>query len=214
MKLNILHILFILSILLVSCDFTSYETGEGDLSYMRADYVDMKIEQGRVVSIQTDDDANLVVPASLTYSEKKDTLVRCLLYYKQGNDGQPIQLMGQKNVSWLIPLMWKGQENAQTDPLTLTAVWLSRNKRYLNMQLGIKVGSSEAEASQSVVLRCDSVSTYNKGAMWLTLCHDQGGMPEYYTREILLSVPANLLPDTIYFSTNTYSGKTTRRLIK
>lgn len=215
MRLNIFHTLsFLLSILLASCDITSYETGEGDLSNMRADYVDITVSQGMVTGIVTDNDESLVVPPGFAYSEKKDTMVRRLLYYSKGADGQPIQMIGQKTVSMIIPLMWIGQDDARTDPLTLTALWMSGNKHYLNMQLGIKVGSSEAEASQSVVLRCDSVSTYDKGAMWVTLCHDQGGMPEYYTREVLLSIPANLLPDTIHLDANTYSGKKTFTIVK
>lgn len=215
MRLNIFHtLLFLLSILLASCDITSYETGEGELSNMRADYVDITVSQGMVTGIVTDNDESLVVPSGFAYSEKKDTMVRRLLYYSKGADGQPIQMIGQKTVSMIIPLMWIGQDDARTDPLTLTALWMSGNKRYLNMQLGIKVGSSEAEASQSVVLRCDSVSTYDKGAMWVTLCHDQGGMPEYYTREVLLSIPANLLPDTIHLDANTYSGKKTFTIVK
>ena len=79
--------------------------------------------------------------------------------------------------------------------------------------MGIKVGSSETEAVQSIMLRCDSVSTYGSGAMWLTLCHDQGNMPQYYTRELLFSVPASLLPDTINLRVNTYSGVTIHKII-
>lgn len=181
---------------------------------MRADYVDMTVTQGKVTSIVTDDDESLVVPSSLTYSEKKDTMVRRLLYYNKTIDNQPIQVVGQKAVNMLIPLKWEGQEKAQTDPLTLTAVWMSANKRYLNMQLGIKVGSSETEASQSLILRCDSVSSYDKGAMWLTLCHDQGGMPEYYTKEVMMSIPLYVTPDTIQLELNTYSGAVVKKFIK
>ena len=200
-------------LLLASCNYTDYETGDGELSYMRADYADIVVEQGRVVSILTDDNVNLTVPESFSYSEKKDTMLRRLLYYKQGGSGEAIQLVGQKNVNVIIPLMWKGQEGAPTDPLTLTAVWMSANNHYLNMQVGIKVGSSETEAVQSIMLRCDSVSTYGSGAMWLTLCHDQGNMPQYYTRELLFSIPANVLPDTVNLKVNTYSGVTIHKII-
>ena len=206
-------LVFIL-VLLVSCEYVPYETGEGTYSDLHAEYVDMTIRQGVVTSIVTDNGENLVVPSSFSYSEKKDTMVRRLLYYNKKDDGQPIQVVSQKTVSMILPLMWTGQENAPTDPLTLTAVWMSENKRYLNMQIGLKVGSSEADAGQTIILRCDSVSTYNKGAIWLTLCHDQGNMLEYYTKEVLLSVSTKMLPDTIYFDANTYSGKKTWKIVK
>lgn len=199
---------------IVSCDYTGYETGDGEYSNLRAEYADITVKQGKVVSIVTDNDENLVVPSSFAYSEKKDTTVRRLLYYNYYDATQPIQVAGQKSVNMTIPLMWEGQENAKTDPLTVSAVWMSANKRYLNMQLGIMVGSTESEAAQSIVLRCDSVSTYNKGAIWLTLCHDQGNIPQYYTRELLFSVSTKLLPDTIHLKANTYSGQQTRLLIK
>ena len=199
---------------LVSCEYTGYETGDGRYSYMRADYADVTIEQGKVVSIVTDEDQSLMVPSSFAYSERKDTMMRCLLYYKSSVGEQGIQVIAQKSVALLIPLKWQGQEKAQTDPLTLTAVWTSANRRYINMQLGIKTGSSEAEARQSLALRCDSVSTYGKGAVWLTLCHDQDNIPQYYTKELLFSIPLNVTPDTIQLKINTYSGMAVRKFIK
>ena len=211
---SLFFILYSSFFILTSCEYTPYETGEGTYSNLHAEYVDMTVHQGVVTSIVTDNSENLFVPSSFSYSEKKDTMVRRLLYYNKESDDAPIQVVGQKNVSLVLPLKWIGQEKAPTDPLTMTAVWMSANKRYLNMQVGLKVGSSEADAGQALILRCDSVSTYGKGAIWLTLCHDQGNMPEYYTKEVLMSVSTKVLPDTIYFDAYTYSGKKTWTIIK
>ena len=209
-----IYILLLYVFALVSCDYTGYETGSGEYSNLRADYADIKVTQGMVTGITTDDGTSLTPPSGLQYKENKDTIIRCLLYYNMQDISQPIQVVGQKNVNVIIPLKWESQEKAKNDPLTLTAAWMSANKRYINMQVGLKNGSKDEEAMQTLVIRCDSVSTYKGGAIWLTLCHDQGGIPQYYTKDILLSIPTKLLPDTIHLTTNTYSGQKTHLFTK
>lgn len=181
---------------------------------MRADFVDMTIKQGKVISIVTDDDESLVVPTSLTYSAEKDTMVRRLLYYNKDGNNTPIQVIGQQAVSIITPIDKARIKERSTDPLTLTAAWLSANRQWLNMTIGIKCGSSEDDAKQTIVLSCDSVSSNGNGAMWLTLLHNQGDMPQYYTQEYNISIPITDMPDTIHLSVNTYSGAITRQMIK
>lgn len=206
--------MFALLLSLVSCEYKSYETGDGEYSNLHADFVDITVGKGQVTSIVTDDDVSLPVPLSLSYAENKDTVVRSLLYYNMGGEGKSIEIIGRRSVSVIVPVMKDKAMMDSSDPLKLNAVWLSANRRWLNMTIGIKCGSSEDTVSHSLLLRCDSISNVGDGAMWLTLLHDQGDMPQYYTQEYNISVPLLDKPDTIYLSVNTYSGEVKRQMIK
>ena len=204
--------LFFLIFLFLITACTGYETGDGELSDMRADYADVVVKQGRVVSIVTDDGVSLDVPPSLMYAEKNDTMLRRLLYYHQGS---PIQLLRQVAVG--IPAVVSSSDitEMKTDPVTLTASWLSADKRYVNMQLGIKCGSTDGDIQRQVLCLClDSVSQSDAGAAWFTLYHDQADMPQYYTNDVYLSLPVSELPDIIHLNINTYQGCVQRTFVK
>ena len=204
----------LLLLLLVSCNYTGYDTGDGDYSYVHADYVCMTVRQGVVTDIVTDDDAKLTVPQGLTYSEQVDTVIRRLIYYNDRGDGTPVQILSMRAVS-VLQVRDKAEVPATyTDPLTLTAAWMSQNEQWLNMQIGLKVGASEEQAVQTLALRCDSISTERRGAVWLSLCHSQNNMPQYYTEDVRLSIPLSSFPDTIRLKVSTYSGTVMREFVR
>jgi len=215
---NSRSLLLLLAFLLsaASCNFDNYESGDGELSYMHADYADITVKDGIVTSIVTDDDASLAVPPSLSYggANANDTVIRRLLYYNKVNDTDPIQVIGQKTVSVIQPVHIDVIGEMKTDPVVLTSAWLSANRKYVNMHLGIKCGTSDASAKQRLLPVVTSVSDAGMGSVSLTLYHDQADMQEYYTQEVYVSIPATMLSDIINLTVNTYSGITTRTLVK
>ena len=50
---------------MTACNHEDYEEGEGSLSYLYADYADITIAGGEVISIITDDNAQLTLPQNL-----------------------------------------------------------------------------------------------------------------------------------------------------
>ena len=76
--------------LLMACSSDSYDTGDGSLSYMVADFVEAETDaSAKVVSIVTDRDERLWLTRSvkLDWAEKPDTAYRSLIYYNKVKDG-------------------------------------------------------------------------------------------------------------------------------
>lgn len=215
---------------LSSCKSDSYETGDGDYSFLHTDFTDLTIKSGTVTSGITDDDVTLIMPSGLTYSDKikNDTVVRCLLYYSMPDASEAISVRKCTDVSVVLPHDTSEVKEIPTDPVKLTSAWMSKNKRYVNVQLGLMVGSnSDSAARQKLAFVCDSISTVGKGAVFLSLRHDQAGFEQYYTQDVYVSIPvsgvipvvkgkavSDVQPDTINVTVNTYSGKQTKQFIK
>ncbi len=206
----------VLLALVMSCSIGGYESGDGELSYVRADFTDITVKDGLVASAVTDDGVSLVLPASLAYgnANANDTVLRRLLYYNKVNETDAIQIFNQKTVSVITPVERNDAADMKTDPVVLTSAWLSANRKYVNMHLGVKCGSSDSGEKQYLLLRTDEISHQGAGSITFTLCHEQSEMEEYYTQDVYLSVLAAELPDTIKIKVNTYSGITTRILVK
>lgn len=210
----------------LSCNNEPYETGDGDLSYIHADYADITVINHRVTDIITDDDVHLTSATPLETSEDipTDTLLRRLIHYNMPSASSTVDILKFTPVSIITPHDKAEIENMKTDPVKLTAIWLSRNHHYLNLRLGLMVGNNNGIAtSQTLKVICDSTHTENEGAIFLTLYHDQANTPEYYTEEVHLSIPLEKIAiaysensgmerqvDTISITANTYSGRITK----
>lgn len=199
-----------------SCKHNAYETGDGDLSYMHADYTDITITDGRVAMMQTDNDINLIPPYGIGVSSEipTDTMLRRLIYYTMSDVTQPIEILKLTTVEIIRPHAENAIEEIKTDPVKLTAAWMSHNRRYINMQLGLMTGNSDDDqAIQQILMVCDSIHTDGRGAVFLTLYHDQADIPEYYTQDVHISIPLTELPidaDTVSITINTYTGTVTK----
>ncbi len=206
-----------------SCNHDSYETGDGDLSYLHADYADLTIANAKVTDIITDDDVHLIPPSDLAVSSQipPDTMLRRIIHYNMTDVSVPITLLNFTDVSIVRPHDKAEIAEMKTDPVKLTAAWLSRNRCYLNLHLGLMTGSSNGISNQQLIqFVTDSIHTGGKGAIFLSLYHDQAGIAEYYTQDTHVSLPLNDLvhtatqPDTISVTVNTYSGTVTKVFVK
>jgi len=218
--------LITLLLLLVSCSNDAYDTGDGSLSFMRADFVEAVTDaSSAVTSIATDDGETLNVSPSYTpqWTAKADTIYRALAYYnkveaKQG--GYKAEMIALSQV--LVPTVQSLsalKDGLKTDPVTLESAWMSRNRKYLNLDINVKTGTTDGEtAAQTIGVICTEVTQHADGThtVALTLYHDQNGVPEYYSAECYISVPLSVLPvtlsegDKVQVSVNSYSGEVTK----
>lgn len=109
---------------------------------------------------------------------------------------------GVTSVKGLTPVLMAGVVDrkegmaVKKDPIGNARAWFSADKRYLNLVLTIKVGRKEnAPTQQKIGIVRDSVTTLADGTRccWLTLAHDQNDVPDYYSQDACVSVPAAVL---------------------
>lgn len=215
MKRGTLPILLLVATL-ASCTIDGYDTGDGTLSYLKAEYCDMTIAEHRVKSIITDADESLPFQPSLAVSSSipADTMLRRLLYYTREAGTSPITIRRMETVRVITPLQPEDLDKRWQDAVTLNGVWLSQNRKYMNISLGLLTGNDVAkEQKHSIAIVCDSVSTAGNGKIFLTLCHDQAGIPQYYTENYHFSIPMPT-QDTVTVTIPTYQGIVTRTLTK
>lgn len=201
-----------------ACSKDSYNTGDSDLSHLRAEMVSMHVKETEVKSIVTDEDVTLefnTLHVSESYA-RPDTTYRALLYYNKV-EGKPIEVISASIAKLLVP-------NAEcktkaTDPLTYVSGWIAPNHKYVNLCLGLMLGNADDEkAKQSVELQLDSVETDDSGhkTYFVSVKHDQGGVPQYYTQNYYFSIPLDGLQagDKMQFTVNTYKGTLTNSFAK
>lgn len=209
--------------LFVSCSSESYETGDGSLSYMVADFVEAETDaSSNVVSIMTDRDERLWLTRSvkLEWAEKPDTAYRSLIYYnkvKDDNGTYVAEPVGATQV--LTPTVTDVtdiKDGMKTDPVIFESAWKSHNGKYINLDLSVKTGTVDGKYGQQTVgMACEGTDTRSDGTrlVRLTLYHDQASVPEYYSAKLYISIPVKYLPielsagDEVQVSMTTYGGE-------
>lgn len=218
--LVIISLISYLSPFLSSCTQDSYESGEGEYSQVRANLVDVHVGSDKKVDyVLTDDGDSLRTqpPFAASWMEKADTMYRALLYYNLKDKTVEGVSIGQVLVPRIKPVSrFKG--GMKTDPVHLTSLWPARTGRYLNLRLRVMTGTIEGEKMEKQVFGCgsDTLMTHADGrsTLYLRLYHDQGGQPEYYSREVYLSIPLqDTEADTLLLQVNTYDGIAEKRFV-
>ena len=207
--------------LCLSCTQETYESGDGKYSYMRADFVDAHTNaEGKLFSVMTDEGDSLLLtaPTERTWAARADTTFRSLLYYnKVGGKAELISISSIPTP--LVRDVSDLKEGMKSDPVKFVSSWKSTNGRYLNLELVLMTGTSGDETPlQKIGCVCDSVSTATDGSrhVWLSLYHDQDGVPEYYSLSVYMSIMTSRLPidpkkgDQVSIRIPTYSGQITR----
>ena len=206
---------------MVSCTVEPYESGDSSLSYLMAEMVDMHVVGREVKSIVNDADERLSVSSSFMLPENmehRDTTYRMMLYYnKEGN--KPIELKSLKRAYVVKSSDKQSSLTLRDDPVKLISAWKAQNSSYINLSLGLMVGNADSdEAVHKVGVVTESVETMPNGGKtyYLTFHHDQGGIPEYYTQTVYISVPLKEWAegDRICIRLNTYSGWIEKTFVK
>jgi hypothetical protein len=199
--------------LAAACTQETYDQGDGEFSLLRADFVEAHVGADRRVDyVKTDDGDSLraVRPFTVSWIMTADTTYRALLYHSLREGQTDAYSMAQV----LVPLpkpasRFKG--GVVTDPVYVESCWRARNGRYLNLRLRVMTGDDEVAKSTRHVFGCvnDTLVTQagSTTTLHLSLYHSQGGQPEYYSREVYLSIPLyDVSADSVRLTVQTYNG--------
>ena len=210
----------LVSLLIVSaCEHNFYETGDSELSYLHTDFVEAHTnELSAFASATTDDGVQLTLKPAVKelWATKGDTTYRALLYYNKVENGVTLSF-AISPVAVLRPRLALDFPIVYTDPVGFESIWMSKNRKYLNLALTLKTGKTEdKKAIQSLAIVCDSIKQLPSDgrAFYLRLHHNQNGVPEYYSKRIFTSIPLTGFKqnDVIYLNINTYKGKVNKQI--
>lgn len=216
-------IIFVTALLMLSaCKNDSYESGDGQYSYLQADFVEANTSASKeLVSARTDDGDMLLFSPHVfkEWASTPDSVYRSLLYYNKVSDDRTTEVYSIVQIPVVKIHKLKGTDEISTDPLFLRSVWISSNRKYLNLEYGIKTGVEDGNdniQTLSVVYAPDVNNSNDSRNPYIKVVHKQNGVPEYYTSYGYISVPLNdfALGTTIHLSVNTYDkGWITKDLV-
>lgn len=205
----------VLSVILAACTSEAYDSGDTPLSYLSAEWADVETNSdGRIAYAVTDAGQRLTLSPPYEASwlgQTPDTTCRALLYHGQVSGGAT-EAKAVSPVLMLDIVDRLAGVSPKTDPFGNMRAWISANGKYLNLVLTLKVGrKTDAPTQQRIGLLRDSITTMADGARccWLTIAHDQNGVPQYYSQEACLSVPMSQFAGVrkICLRTQTYQGE-------
>lgn len=196
--------------LLTACTIAPYEAGDGQYSYLKAEMADMHTAvKCKVDYAVTDADEKLTFnpPFNCHWATTPDSTYRAMLYYKKSPD----KTEGNTFVKvWVLHPM-KPSKDISTDPVKLQSSWLSQNKKYINLRLGVMSGKPDDEKQKQnigIVLNKQVTHANGKKAIDLQLLHNRNQVPSYYTKTLYISIPTASYKsgDSIRLKVNTYQG--------
>lgn len=215
---NIVGMVVGMVLLLTACTTDGYETGDGEYSFLTTEFVEVYSNSQLMLTRAVDDSDNHFIfktPCSYSWVSKPDSVYRAILYYKT-NEGETVE---PYRVSPVVVLKLRNKEEVKdiyTDPLIFESAWISKNRKYLNIGLAVKSGTTESQdeqLKQIVGILCDEVTIKGDGTKCyhLILTHNQNGVPEYYTNRAYVSMPLDGIGenDEIELTVNTYQGEQT-----
>lgn len=191
---TLIAILFVL--LAVSCENDSYDTGDGYLSDITTAFGETCYDtDGYAFKFVTDEDVTLTFTS--VYGKPNTKLAgkesRSLLYYHITDDKSKVTPYAIIGVLATNVIDKEKVNKIDDDPLKVESVWMSPNKKYLNLSLKIKSSTPEDNDMRhklGMIYEGDesNVST-------LHLAHDNGGIPGNYTVSVYLSVRVSSITD-------------------
>ena len=216
-----------LALAVSACSSDAYDTGDGSLSYMRADFVKAFADHdGKFTAAITDDDLSLTLqPAIAAGWSAPDTVCRALLYYDAAQLSESAREAAVRPVAIgrvIMPKVIDCQAVAAglpTDPVVMETAWRSNNRKYINLGLQLKTGTTDGDvAAQAIGWIYTGSTTLDGGAQRhsFMLAHSQNGVPQYYSTPLYVSLSLDELPvtpgdgDEIEVSVNTYKGVVSR----
>lgn len=208
------------SALLASCTTEQYDSGDGKWSYLRSDFAEVCTDaQSRMSSFTTDEQLSLQVEGTpkVSWMTTPDSTYRALVYYAAPGSPVPVKVFTVNNV--LCPKIKRLQTLAplKTDPVSFVALWLSANRKYVNITFDVKTGSSGSDADgQSIGAVLTDMTRNADGTLTahITFCHDQGNVPQYYSSRQYASLAVAQMQDADSASIviNSYKGKVVKTI--
>jgi len=196
-------------LVLSSCANDAYDKGEGDYSLMQAEMAEIHINSNVLVDYfitDANDRYSVATPFKNSWMTTPDSTYRAVAYFNKRDDGMA-DVIGLSRVGVLMP---KRLKNLKTDPVRFESVWISPNRAYLNAGIYLLMGSTDDEQSiHTLGCHIDTLHRNDDGTetMQLTLHHDQGGVPEYYSQRTYVSIPLkDAMTDSVCITIHTYDG--------
>ncbi|MGN0281126.1 MAG: hypothetical protein ACI4B3_02360 [Prevotella sp.] len=187
------------TIFLVACEADSYDKGEGTYSYLQADFVEAHTNRDKKVDYAITDNGDsltLSEPISTPWSNTADSTYRVAMYYNKVDNDKIDAVMFEQMINMSITPIDSITE-MKTDPVGLEAAWTDKRKRYINLTITLKVGTVTSNSlKHHITLIPDSIHTFTdskKRTLHLTLYHDKGDIPEYYSQKYYFSLPTSYL---------------------
>ena len=130
-------ILVATGLLLQACKSEPYDTGDGSLSYMKAEMCDIYASNCYVTKILTDEDVELPFTKGLRLNvvSAADTVIRCMLYYSE-RPSEPISIQSSIEVKVI-----DAADTLKFNRTYILSRWESRNKKYINFRIEEKQGA-------------------------------------------------------------------------
>jgi len=194
-------VLLLVALTFSACDKEGYNTGDGDYSYLRADFAEAYTDgHSKIRAVMTDEGDSIVLASPFAKTGfDADTIYRGVFYYNTYNDGSK-----EPYAFSTIPVMAVREkmpdDSVAYDPMGLGSVWKASTGRYINVALLVKTGSDEEnDSSQQIRLMRDTLYTNRAGTNTLRLVflHWRNGVPEYYTFRQYVSIPLAPLRDEL-----------------
>ena len=237
---RLLFCLILCAVAFAGCEQDAYDKGDASYSYMRADFVEAVVgSDKRIAGVVTDDDVQLrlMTPFTASWIQRADTVYRAVMFYNLGVQefgssgvqefgSSGVQEFGSSGVqeAEVVSLQRIATLSVRTsrqvgfgvadDPLKLESVWLSGNKKYLNLRVVVMTGLTDDDgATQSLGMVSDTILVGDDGlrTCHLRLLHSQGDVPQYYSQRVYFSVPVDRLEaDSLRLTVNTYDGVVTK----
>lgn len=201
-----------------ACETEDYETGDGEYSYMRADFVEARSAGAKLLAHAiTDDGDSLVFDKHLacSWATTADSTYRALLYYHLDKDGSNhVKGISAQQVL-VLRMPRERKKEISADPLALESAWMSANGRYVNLGIYVKTGKTGDEARKQLLgVVCDTTVVLDDGRKEhrLRLLHGQNDVPQNYSSKVYASIPLDGFEpgDFILLDINTYDGLLTR----
>lgn len=215
-----LSVLILLALVFTACENETYDTGDGKYSYLRADFGEIRTGAAATAIGGTTDEGETLLfssPYTTAWAAKADTTYRALIYYKYNNvETDKVEPQAISRVPVVKVYYTARPDTVKFDPLTLESVWMSKNKKYLNIAVILKTGQAEGiDALQTIGLMYENEATLpgDKRELRLRFIHNQAGVPQYYSSRTFVSLPLkNISADFIAISIPTYDGWISRTL--
>lgn len=207
---------FHFSLFFSSCATDAYDKGEGEYSLMQAEMAEVHVDGDLQVDyFVTDDGGRYAVdaPYKSKWMTTPDSTYRAVAYFCKLGIGLA-DVRGFNQVGVIAP---KKRKELKTDPVRFESAWMSRGGAYLNAGIYLLLGATDDDkAIQTIGCQLDTLLRNDDGTktLWLTLYHDQGNVPEYYSQRAYVSIPlSGTDADSVSLTVNTYDG-TVRKIFR
>lgn len=211
-------LLLLLCAIVASCSVDSYETGDNEYSYMRADFGIAYTNGKAAVEYATNDNDDRIdfeEAATASWITTPDSAYRALIYYNKV--GEKAECISLSRVLTLIPKEAGELSEIHSDPLMFESAWVSSNKSFVNIGFAVKTGQVDGNfLAQEIGICVDSVVTKTGGERhyYMQMTHKQNGSPEYYSSKGFASIQikSEYRGAILHLSIPTYNGKTEKIL--